>query len=80
MCNAESAQMWVAVRVQRGFVTEAKAYWNEASARCREQCWRSQMNPDYDETGVLPVSTPTGGPPVSPRQPNSEAKGPKTRG
>jgi len=47
--------MWVAVRVQRGFVSEVRAYADERSARRRERWWRQEMNPDYDETAVSPV-------------------------
>jgi hypothetical protein len=47
--------IWVAVRVQRGFVAEVRAYEKELSARRKERVWRKQMNPDYDEASVSKV-------------------------
>jgi len=47
--------IWVAVRVQRGFVSDIRAYSDEAPARRRERAWRRSMNPDYDETGISAV-------------------------
>jgi hypothetical protein len=48
-------RIWVAVLVERGFVSEIEAYRDEAAARRRERSWRRQMNPDYDETGLCDV-------------------------
>ncbi len=48
-------RIWVAVLVERGFVSEIEAYRDEASACRRERSWRRQMNPDYDETGLCDV-------------------------
>ena len=48
-------QIWVVVRVQRGFVTEISAYAEQAAARRTERSWRHKMNPDYDETGLSSV-------------------------
>jgi len=48
-------RIWVAVLVERGFVSEIEAYRDEASARRRERTWRRRMNPDYDETGLCDV-------------------------
>lgn len=48
-------KIWVAVLVERGFVSEIEAYRDEAPARRREQSWRRRMNPDYDETGLSAV-------------------------
>jgi len=56
MIKEEEQQLWIAVRVERGFVVEVKAYRSYAPARRRELSWRRRMNPDYDETGVLPVT------------------------
>jgi hypothetical protein len=55
MRDSTGERIWVAVRVERGFVSEIEAYRDEASARRREQSWRRQMNPDYDETGLCDV-------------------------
>ena len=55
MRNTKDETIWVAVRVQRGFVSDVRAYRNERSARQRESSWRRQMNPDYDETSVSNV-------------------------
>jgi len=55
MSARNNQQIWVAVRVQRGFVTEIKAYADQAVARRIERSWRRQMNPDYDETGLSVV-------------------------
>jgi len=55
MRDSTGERIWVAVLVERGFVSEIEAYRDEASARRREQSWRRQMNPDYDETGLCDV-------------------------
>jgi len=55
MSNTMNQRIWVAVRVQRGFVTDIRAYRDEESARRCERSWRRRMNPDYDETGVSAV-------------------------
>ena len=52
MHNTKDKLIWVAVRVQRGFVSDIRAYADESLARQRESLWRRQMNPDYDETAV----------------------------
>ena len=56
MENKVKQQIWVAVRVERGFPVEVKGFRNRASAELEEQVWRSKMNPDYDETEVLPLT------------------------
>ncbi len=48
-------RIWVAVLVERGFVSEIEAYRDEALARRRERLWRRGMNPDYDETALCDV-------------------------
>lgn len=55
MSNMLNQRIWVAVRVQRGFVSDIRAYRDEESARRCERSWRRRMNPDYDETGVSAV-------------------------
>jgi hypothetical protein len=56
MRREENRQLWVAVRVERGFPAEAVAFRERSSAEQMEETWRDKMNPDYDETGVLPLS------------------------
>ena len=55
MSRVTGLRMWIAVRVQRGFVTDVRAYENEQSARRKERAWKHQMNRDYDETSVSKV-------------------------
>jgi len=55
MSNSMNQRIWVAVRVQRGFVTAVRAYGSKHIARRQEQSWRRHMNPDYDETAILRV-------------------------
>lgn len=50
--------VWAAVRIERGFVVEVKAYTHEGFALRQERTWRSKMNMDYDETGVCEVALP----------------------
>ena len=52
----ESPYYWVAVRTWRGFPVEAKAFRKESDANRQEHGWRKTVNPDYDETKVLPLS------------------------
>jgi len=53
MAKEINQQVWVAVRIERGFPVEAKGYRNKESAEKQEQIWRKDINLDYDETGVL---------------------------
>ncbi len=55
MRNARDNRIWVAVRVQRGFVSDVRAYGDEKYARQQENLWRRRMNLDYDETCVSSV-------------------------
>jgi hypothetical protein len=48
--------MWIAVRIERGFPVEAVAFRDRRAAARQESRWRRRMNPDYDETGVLPLA------------------------
>ncbi|MGI5869222.1 MAG: hypothetical protein ACOX9C_07255 [Kiritimatiellia bacterium] len=48
-------KIWVAVRIQRGFVTEIKAFRDPSVARRTVRGWRRRMNPDHDETGLSAV-------------------------
>jgi hypothetical protein len=51
--------IWVAVRVWRGFPVEVMGFRKRSSAERVERAWRSEMNPDYDETEVLPLNIAT---------------------
>ena len=55
MAEEKDQQIWVAVRIERGFPVEAKGYHNRELAEEQEFLWRKTMNPDYDETEVLPL-------------------------
>jgi len=46
-------QIWVAVKVWRGYISDARVYESFSSAKQTERRWRSRINPDYDETAVL---------------------------
>lgn len=47
--------VWIAVKVWRGFPDEIKAFRTEKAALQQEKVWRKQMNQDYDETGVFQI-------------------------
>ena len=51
--------LWIAIRVERGFPVEVLGFRKRSSAIRMERVWRSKMNPDYDETDVLPLSMAT---------------------
>lgn len=48
---------WVAVKVERGFIVEARGYRRQIDAEKQVQTWRKDRfyNRDYDETEVLPL-------------------------
>lgn len=46
-------QLWVAVKVERGFVGEARVFESIAAARRIAKTWRAKCNPDYDEIAVV---------------------------
>ena len=55
--NSEDKQkVWVAVRVERGFIADIRAYRDPALARRTERRWRSRMNPDYDEAALACIA------------------------
>jgi hypothetical protein len=56
MEQEKSPCYWVAIRVWRGFPVEAKAFRKKINANRQERIWRRTINPDYDETEVLPLS------------------------
>jgi hypothetical protein len=53
--NSEQT-FWVAVLVERGFPTEARAFRKEKLARLQEKRWRKGMNTDYDDADVFEVA------------------------
>lgn len=55
MYDTDNNGIWVAVRVQRGFVSNVNAFEDERAARNRAVSWRCRMNPDYDEIAVSHV-------------------------
>ena len=55
MKRKKKQKVWIAVKVERGFPVEVKAYRSKASAIRRELLWRKIMNFDYDDTGVFAV-------------------------
>lgn len=54
--NRKLKQIWVAIKVERGFISDAKVYESFNSAKRTELRWRSRCNPDYDETAVIKTS------------------------
>ncbi len=55
MNKARARRIWIAVRIQRGFVSDIRAFEEKECALRQERSWRRGMNPDYDETGVAKV-------------------------
>ena len=55
MSKERDRRIWVVVRVQRGFVSDIRAFRERELARRQERSWRRRMNRDYDETGVSEV-------------------------
>ena len=49
----ETKAIWIAVRSQRGFITDATVFKTQHAAAVRERRWRKTANPDYDETAVF---------------------------
>jgi hypothetical protein len=45
--------IWVAVKVERGFIVEVRGFLKESDAEKLKRKWRRTMNPDYDEAEVL---------------------------
>jgi hypothetical protein len=46
---------WVAIKILRGFPVEARGFKTKSEAELQERKWRRTLNPDYDESGVLPL-------------------------
>jgi len=55
MEGQENEIFWIAVKVWRGFPDEVRGFKRKTDAEEQERRWREKMNPDYDETGVLPL-------------------------
>jgi len=55
MSKENNQQIWIAVRIERGFPVEAKGYKDRKLAEKQEKLWRKEINLDYDETGVLKI-------------------------
>ncbi|MBC7265331.1 MAG: hypothetical protein H5T64_13410 [Chloroflexi bacterium] len=53
--KAQVETLWVVVKVESGIPVMAEVYQNEQSAKEREQCLRTFMHPENDETGVFRV-------------------------
>ena len=51
--KSDAKRLWVAVKVERGFVKEAKIFESIDAARRTERKWRANLNPDYDEAAVV---------------------------
>jgi len=49
----QSQELWVAVKVERGFICAAKVFESEQAAKQTELKWRARLNPDYDEAAVV---------------------------
>ena len=45
--------LWVAVKVERGFICAAKVFESLEKAEQVERKWRARFNPDYDEVAVV---------------------------
>jgi hypothetical protein len=50
--------LWVAVKVERGFVAEAKLFHSFAAAQRLQRRWQATLNPDYDEAAVVSATLP----------------------
>jgi hypothetical protein len=46
-------KLWVAVKVKRGFICQAKVYESFDVAQRTLHKWRLRLNPDYDEAAVI---------------------------
>jgi hypothetical protein len=47
------AGLWVAVKVERGFISVAKVFESEKAASQTVSSWRKRLNLDYDEAEVV---------------------------
>jgi hypothetical protein len=51
--NIDTNAIWIAVRCERGFITNAEVFLSRQAAEGCEAQWRSAANPDYDESAVF---------------------------
>jgi hypothetical protein len=51
--NLDTNVVWIAVRSQRGFITDAELFLSRDAAEACESEWREVANPDYDESAVI---------------------------
>ena len=59
MNRSSAIKAWAAVRVERGFAAEVRLFPTERGAFGQVKKWAKQMNPDYDDTNIFPVSWPS---------------------
>jgi len=45
--------LWVAVKVERGFISEARLFGTPGQAQRSVRGWQTHLNPDYDEAAVV---------------------------
>jgi hypothetical protein len=45
--------VWIAIRSQGGFITDAAVFETEHAAHVRERRWRGMASRDYEESVVL---------------------------
>lgn len=53
LAKPRRGELWVAVKVERGFIAEAQVFESEQAAEQTGRKWRARLNPDYDEAAVL---------------------------
>jgi hypothetical protein len=51
--RSDRRSVWVAVKVVRGYVAEARLFTSLGRAERTERRWRVKLNPDYDEVAVV---------------------------
>jgi hypothetical protein len=55
MSHEDADVVWVVVQVISGIPDTVEVYRDQKSALAREQVWRKDLRPDYDEVGVFEV-------------------------
>lgn len=53
-----TGEVWVAVKVIRGYVSDARLFTSESAAYKKVRQWRKSLNADYDEADVVRSSLP----------------------
>ena len=51
-------KLWIAVRSQRGLITDAEIHLTRKAATECERQWKQSLNRDYDETAVIAGKLP----------------------